>query len=72
MRKSKEIKRMRDEAGVEYKRGKRAEGYKLWAEAKTELDALRGRNKPPVEAPAETPTAAATETPTETPPETSS
>lgn len=68
MRKSKEIKRMRAEAGVEYKRGKRAEGYKLWAEAKKELDELRGRNKPPVEAPAEKPS----ETPAETPPEASS
>jgi hypothetical protein len=46
MRKSKEIKRKRELAGIEYKKGNRPEGYKMWAEAKKELDELRGRNKP--------------------------
>ncbi len=37
-------------AGVEYKRGNRKEAYEMWAEAKKELDDLRGRNKPAPEA----------------------
>jgi len=57
MRKGKEIKRKRMEAGVEYKRGNRKDAYKMWGDAKKELDELRGRNKPakdtPEEAPAE-------------------
>ncbi len=46
MRKTKEIKRKREVAGLEYKRGNRDEAYKMWKEAKTELDQLKGRNKP--------------------------
>jgi hypothetical protein len=46
MRKSKEIKGKRVLAGLEYKRGNRKEAYKMWAEANTEMDELRGRNKP--------------------------
>ena len=46
MRKSKEIKRKRVNAGLEYKRGNHAEAYKMWQEAKKELDELRGRGKP--------------------------
>lgn len=55
MRKSKEIKRKRLQAGVEYKRGNRKDAYKMWGETKKELDELRGRNKPASkgEAPAE-------------------
>ncbi len=55
MRKSKEIKRTRELAGIEYKKGNRAEGYKMWAEAKKELDELRGRNKPAAEPQSDTP-----------------
>lgn len=46
MRKSKEIKRMRIDAGLEYKRGNRPEAYEAWVEAKKQMDELRGRNKP--------------------------
>ncbi len=46
MRKSKDIKRKRKTAGKEYKKGNRPEAYKLWKEAKKEMDELRGRNKP--------------------------
>lgn len=46
MRKTKEIKRKRANAGLEYKKGNRSEAYKMWAEAKKELDDLRGRSKP--------------------------
>ena len=46
MRKTKEVKRMRREAGQEYKKGKRTEAYKMWAEAKTEMDVLRAPKKP--------------------------
>lgn len=53
MRKTKEIKGKRMLAGVEYKRGNRKEAYEMWAEAKKELDDLRGRNKPAPEAPPE-------------------
>lgn len=54
MRKSKDIKRKKKEAGIEYKKGNRKDAYKMWAEAKKELDELRGRNKPAAEeAPAE-------------------
>jgi hypothetical protein len=45
MRKSKDIKRKRRQAGVEYKKGDRSEAYKSWAAAKKELDELRGRGK---------------------------
>ncbi len=41
MRKSKDIKRKRMEAGQEYKRGNRKEAYKMWADAKKELTELR-------------------------------
>lgn len=54
MRKTKEIKRKKELAGIEYKRGNRKEAYKIWQEAKAELDTLKGRNKPAA-APAETP-----------------
>ncbi|MFQ5411516.1 MAG: hypothetical protein ACE5EC_04440 [Phycisphaerae bacterium] len=53
MRKSKDIKIKRRQAGLEYKKGNRKDAYKMWAEAKKELDELRGRNKPPEEKPAE-------------------
>jgi len=54
MRKTKDIKRKRINAGIEYKKGNRKDAYKMWAEAKKEMDELRGRNKPPPqEAPAE-------------------
>lgn len=46
MRKTKDIKRKKREAGIEYKRGNRKGAYKMWGEAKKELDDLRGRNKP--------------------------
>lgn len=46
MRKTKEIKRKRREASLEYRRGNRTEAYKMWKDAKKELDELRGRNKP--------------------------
>jgi hypothetical protein len=46
MRKSKEIKRKKETAGVEYKKGNRADAYKMWKEAKAELDTLRGRDVP--------------------------
>ena len=46
MRKSKDIKRKRKNAGKEYKKGNRSEAYKMWGEAKKEMDELRGRNKP--------------------------
>jgi hypothetical protein len=46
MRKSKEIKRKRAHAGLEYKKGNKSDAYKMWAEAKKELDDLRGRAKP--------------------------
>ena len=58
MRKSKDIKTKRRTAGIEYKRGNRKEAYKLWTQAKNELDELQGRNKPAesaAEAPAEKP-----------------
>ncbi len=55
MRKSKDVKRKRKLAGIEYKKGNRAEAYKMWSEAKTELDELRGRSKRGGEAPAENP-----------------
>jgi hypothetical protein len=59
MRKSKEIKRKRMNAASEFRRGNRKEAYKLWSDAKKELDELRGRNKPP---------AAPTASPSEAPP----
>ncbi len=43
MRKSKEIKRKRMNAATEFRRGNRTEAYKLWAEAKKDRDALRGK-----------------------------
>ncbi|HPF39948.1 MAG TPA: hypothetical protein P5081_12130 [Phycisphaerae bacterium] len=46
MRKTKDIKRKRKEAGLAYRRGQRKEAYEMWASAKKELDDLRGRNKP--------------------------
>ncbi len=55
MRKSKDIKIKRRTAGMEYKRGNRKDAYKLWSQAKTELDELKGRNKP-VEEPKDAPT----------------
>lgn len=44
MRKTKEIKRKRELAAIEFRKGNKAEAYKMWADAKKELDALRGRN----------------------------
>jgi Zn ribbon nucleic-acid-binding protein len=59
MRKTKDIKRKRLSAGAEYKKGHRKDAYKMWDEAKKEMDELKGRNKPAVEehatAPAEAP-----------------
>lgn len=46
MRKTKDIKRKKINAGIEYKKGNRKDAYKMWAEAKKEMDELRGRNKP--------------------------
>jgi hypothetical protein len=45
MRKSKEIKRKKELAAAEFRKGNKTEAYKMWAEAKKELDALRGRNQ---------------------------
>ncbi|GJQ26371.1 MAG: hypothetical protein HBSAPP02_14030 [Phycisphaerae bacterium] len=56
MRKSKDIKRKRKLAAIEFRKGNKTEAYKMYAEAKKELDELRGRNKP---APAAAPAAAA-------------
>lgn len=58
MRKSKDVKRKRREAAKEFRKGNRPEAYKMWREAKKELDTLRGRNQPaaaaaPAPAPAE-------------------
>ena len=55
VRKTKDIKRKKINAGIEYKKGNRKDAYKMWNEAKKEMDELRGRNKP-----------AAQEQPTET------
>ena len=52
MRKSKDIKRKRKQAGIEFKRGNRTEAYKIWSEAAKERQALQ---KPA--APAEKPAA---------------
>ncbi len=46
MRKSKDIKRKRKLAAIEYRKGNKTEAYKMYAEAKKEIDELRGRNKP--------------------------
>ena len=46
MRKSKEIKRKKELAAIEYKKGNKKEAYKMYGEAKKELDELRGRGKP--------------------------
>lgn len=51
MRKTKEIKRKKELAAAEYKKGNRKEAYKMWNDAKKELDTLRGRNKPVAPAP---------------------
>jgi len=53
MRKTKEIKRKRRQAGIEYNKGARKEAYEMWASAKKEMDELRGRNKPAEPPPAE-------------------
>ena len=62
MRKTKDIKRKKKLASIEFRKGNRTEAYKMYREAKQELDALRGRNQPekpkaavPAEAPAEAP-----------------
>lgn len=41
MRKSKESKRKRREAATKYRKGERAEAYKLWSEAAGEYKARR-------------------------------
>ncbi|MCB9855855.1 MAG: hypothetical protein H6818_09235 [Phycisphaerales bacterium] len=46
MRKSKDIKRKRKEAGLAYRRGQRKEAYDMWRSAAQELAELRGKNKP--------------------------
>jgi hypothetical protein len=46
MRKSKEIKRKRELAALEFKKGNRKEAYKMWADAKKELTELRAPKKP--------------------------
>lgn len=53
MRKTKDIKRKRKTAGIEYRKGNREAAYKMWREAKKEMDTLRGRNEPAAEKPAE-------------------
>lgn len=58
MRKTKDIKRKKELAGIEYKKGNRKEAYEMWASAKKEMDELRRPAKPaeetkPAEAPAE-------------------
>ncbi|MEK6644223.1 MAG: hypothetical protein AABZ08_09955 [Planctomycetota bacterium] len=56
MRKSKEIKRKKELAAIEMKKGNKTEAFKMYSEAKKELDTLRGRNKvvaPAAAAPAE-------------------
>jgi hypothetical protein len=55
VRKTKDIKRKRKLAAIEFRKGNKTEAYKMYAEAKKELDELRGRNKPApaAEAPAE-------------------
>ena len=58
MRKTKDVKRKKKLAAIEYKKGNRAEAYKMWAEAKQELHELRGRPKQAGEAAAETAEAA--------------
>lgn len=45
MRKTKEIKRKKELAAIEFKKGNRSEAYKMWREAKVELDKLRGRDE---------------------------
>lgn len=50
MRKTKDIKRKRKLAAIEYRKGNKTEAYKMYAEAKKELDELRGRNKAPAAA----------------------
>lgn len=57
MRKTKDIKRKRKVAAAEFKKGNQVEAYKMWREAKAELDALRGRNQAPAAAPAQEPAA---------------
>jgi len=46
MRKTKEVKRKRELAAAEFRKGNKTEAYKMWADAKKEMDVLRGRNKP--------------------------
>ncbi len=46
MRKTKEIKGKRREAGIEYRKGNRTEAYKMWGEAQKELEELRARKRP--------------------------
>jgi hypothetical protein len=45
MRKSKESKRKRREGASKYRKGERAEAYKLWAEAAAEYKARRAPKK---------------------------
>ncbi len=52
MRKSKESKRKRKEAATKYRKGERAEAYKLWTEAAAEYKARRTPKKAEGEAPA--------------------
>jgi|CXWL01.1.fsa_nt_gi hypothetical protein len=59
MRKSKEIKRKRINAAIEFRKGNKKEAYKMWADAKKEMDTLRGRDKKPAEAAAVAPADAA-------------
>lgn len=55
MRKSKDIKRKREQAGLAFKRGERTEAYKMWAEAKKELNELQAKRKKQPGAATETP-----------------
>jgi len=55
MRKSKDIKRKREQAGQAFKRGERTEAYKMWTEAKKELMELQAKRKKQPEAASETP-----------------
>lgn len=49
MRKNKEIKRKRELAGIDYKKGNRKDAYTKWAEAAKEMRELRAPKKKPAE-----------------------
>jgi len=55
MRKTKDIKRKKELAGQAFKRGERTEAYKMWTEAKKELDELKAKKMKKKAPAAETP-----------------